>query len=370
MERVLVVWCPEFLEEREDGRGARTFTRVVEAVAAFSPAASPVRPGVCALPTRGPSRYFGGDEQLARLVADTLAGVDALAGEDDPAGRARIGVADGLFPAVLAAQAAEDGPVVVPPGKSAAFLAPWPIEALDQPELADLLRRLGIRTLGDFAALPARHVLGRLGTVGVVCHELAGATRSEPPGYRAAPRRQPGETSASQVGFWGGAAESEARAERVLWRLQQLVHPEEMVVGRLRGGRGPDERARLVPWAGRKLEPRPAGPSTGGAPWPGRLPSPAPAVLFEQPLPASLVDPDGAEVEVTAAGLTSAVPCRLSVAGGRWQAATAWAGPWPSDERWWSVRRRRARMQLVTETGRAYLLVREGAGWWVEGAYD
>lgn len=367
MERMVVIWCPGLLEEQDDGRAARTFARVVEAAETFSPAAFPVRPGVCALPTRGPSRYFGGDERLARLLADAVAGIDDLNGQG------RIGVADGLFAAVLAARTAEGGPVVVDPGGSAAFLAPWPVEVLDQPELADLLRRLGIRTLGAFAALPTRHVLGRLGNGGVICHELAGATRSEPPGYRVAPHRPPEEVAVSQAGFWGETAESEARAERTLWRLQQWVDPETMVVGRLRGGRGPDERVRLVPWAGRRtVEPGPTGPNAGGEPWPGRLPSPAPSVVFERPLPASLVDPGGAEVEVTATGLTSTVPYRLSVAGKPWQTATDWAGPWPSDERWWSVRRRRRRahMQLVTETGRAYLLVREGTGWWVEGIYD
>ena len=35
--------------------------------------------------------------------------------------------------------------------------------ALDRPELTDLLRRLGLRTLGDFAALPAADVLARFG---------------------------------------------------------------------------------------------------------------------------------------------------------------------------------------------------------------
>ncbi len=380
MDRLLVIWCPGLLEEQEGGRVARAFARVVEAAAAFSPAASAVRPGVCAVPTRGPSRYFGGDDQLARLLAGALA-APAGPGPTDPDlaladGRARIGVADGLFAAVLAAQAAEDEPVVVPSGESATFLSPWPVETLDRPELADLLRRLGIRTLGAFAALPTRHVLSRLGTDGAACHEVAGGRRSELPGYRVAPPRRPvdtGSSATSQVGFWGEAAQAEARAQRVLRRLEQLVDPEGMVVGRLQGGRGPKERARLIPWAGRKPASGPPGAGTNdNEPWPGQIPSPAPAVVLERPLPAALVGPDGTEVQVTAVGLTSTPPCRLSVAGGPWQAATAWGGPWPVDERWWAPRqrRRRARMQLVTETGMAYLLVREGAGWWVEGAYD
>ncbi|HAM02220.1 MAG TPA: hypothetical protein DCQ30_08350 [Acidimicrobiaceae bacterium] len=372
MERLLVVLCPELLEEQEDGRAARTFAGVVEVVESFSPAAGAVRPGVCAVPTRGPSRYFGGDVRLAGLVRTALSRTDTALGRVE----GHIGVADGLFVAVLAARAAGDEPVVVPAGASARFLAPWPVEALERPELADLLRRLGIRTLGAFAALPTRHVLGRLGTQGSVCHELARGMRSELPGYRLVPRPHPataatGDGSAGaqvrQAGFWGEAAEAEARAERALGHLEQLLPPDGVAVGRLQGGRGPAERARLVPWGGRRLDP--AGP--GPEPWPGQLPAPAPASVLAR-VPASVVDGRGAELEVGPSGLPSAPPEQLSVRGGPWQPVTAWAGPWPVDERWWSrrKRRRRARMQLVTSCGMAYLVVREDAGWWVEGAYD
>ena len=369
VERLLVVWCPELLEEREDGRAGRAFAQVVTAARAYSPSAEAVRPGVCAMPTRGPSRYFGGDETLACRV-----GTDPAMGEIER----RVGVADGLFAAVLAATAAVDGPVVVPPGGSAGFLAQWPVEVLHRPELADLLRRLGIRTLGAFSALPTPLVLGRLGVEGVACHEVAGALRGELPGYREgagragdATARTPatGRTPATaQPGFWGEKAAAEARAEQVLERLGRLLHPEEVVVGRLQGGRGPAERARLVPHAGRRLGP--AGP--GPEPWPGRLPAPSPVLVLQRPLPAELLDDDGAEVRVTAGGLASGPPWRLSVDGGQWQEVAAWAGPWPIDERWWSRggHRRRAYVQLVTDRSRAYLLVRNGRRWWVEGAYD
>jgi hypothetical protein len=377
LERLLVVWCPDLAEEQEDGRGARAFDRVVEAARAYSPAASAVRPGVCAMPTRGPSRYFGGDEALALRVRD-----DPALGDVEH----RLGVADGLFAAVLAAHAAGDGPVVVPPGASAAFLAPWPVETLDRPELADLLRRLGVRTLGAFAAMAPRQVLGRLGADGAACHEVAAAVRGELPGYRAATAitRAPAAGSLpagslpagvppagappAQPGFWGEKAAAEARAEQALERLGRLLGPEEVVVGRTQGGRGPAERARLVPYAGRRLAPGAPGPE----PWPGRLPAPSPALVLERPLPAQLVDDDGAEVRVSFAGLASGTPWRLSVDGGPWAEVVAWAGPWPVDERWWSHRgrRRRAYLQLVAEGSLAYLLVRGGGRWWVEGAYD
>ena len=370
MERLLVIWCPELAEEQEDGRPARAFARVLGAAAAFSPVVQQVRPGVCAVPTRGPSRYFGGDERLAAGVTAALS--EATRPEDGTEQPARVGVADGLFAALLAARAADDGPLVVAPGASAGFLAPWPVESLGRPELADLLRRLGIRTLGAFAALPRGHVLARLGAEGALCHAVARGDEGELPGIRAASRMRPadgdGPAAFRQPGFWGGAAAAEARAEQAVARAVELLHPEAVVVGRLQGGRGPAERARLVPWAGRRLD----GTGPGTEPWPGQIPSPAPVVVLDRPLPAVLVDARGDAVAVTADGLAGAAPARVSVSGGPWCAVRAWAGPWPADERWWSgrARRRRARMQLVTDTGRAYLLVRERGGWWVEGAYD
>ncbi|MCQ0010654.1 hypothetical protein [Actinomadura madurae] len=70
--------------------------------------------------------------------------------------------------------------MVVPEGGAAAFLAPYPPAVLDRPDLADLLRRLGIRTLGDFAALPSGHVAGRFGADGALAHRLARGEEPRP----------------------------------------------------------------------------------------------------------------------------------------------------------------------------------------------
>jgi protein ImuB len=50
----------------------------------------------------------------------------------------------------------------------------------------------------------------------------------------------------------------------------------------------------------------------------------------------------------------------------------SWGGPWPSDEHWWDpvLRRRRARIQVLLEDGRAYLLALEQGRWCLEGRYD
>ncbi|HEX6312800.1 MAG TPA: DNA polymerase Y family protein [Acidimicrobiia bacterium] len=159
---------------------ARAFERVARAVEAFTPRLVLERPGRLSFPTRGPARYFGGDESLAGRVLAAVGAVDVL--------DARMGVADGAFAAELAARTTEPGTArVVEPGESPPFLAGWPVAALGDPDLADLLVRLGLRTLGDFTALPAPAVLARFGPVGARAHRLAsgldelGAPPAEPP---------------------------------------------------------------------------------------------------------------------------------------------------------------------------------------------
>src|SRR4029077_17930150 len=140
------------------------------------------RPGLLTFPTRGPSRYFGGDGALAERGRAAVRAVGAPAARGAVGGgrvgvpRARGGVADGRFAARCAARTASpDAGGVVEPGATPAFLAPWPVAALGggRAALSDLLVRLGLPTLGAFAALPASAVLARFGTAGVRAHRLA-----------------------------------------------------------------------------------------------------------------------------------------------------------------------------------------------------
>jgi len=78
----------------------------------------------------------------------------------------RVGIADDRFTAWVAAadgghhgDAWEHAVVTVPRGGSAAFLAPRPLALLSiAPEVQHMLEALGVRTLGQFAALPAPSV--------------------------------------------------------------------------------------------------------------------------------------------------------------------------------------------------------------------
>jgi hypothetical protein len=363
MERLVVVCCPELLEEGPRGEEARRFSRVVTRAAELCPWTHPVRLGVCALPARGPARFFGGEQAVVARLA-------AAVGEE-----AAIGVADGLFAAVLAARAE----LIVPAGSAADFLASWSVATLARPDLAVTLQRLGITTLGQLAALPAASVSDRFGADAALCHAVARGESGELPGLRDRgierrlrvargedPDRGDAPPPPFQPGFFGGASEADRRAAHAFVKVQERLGVEAVVLGRVQGGRDPAAQSVLVPWG----SPDATSPVGAGAPWPGQLPPPAPTDVLRVPRRAEVVDADGRAVAVSGRGLLGAPIDRLSVDEGPWQAVTGWAGPWPVTERWWAVRRRTARLQVVTEDGVARLLRTERGRWWVEALYD
>jgi protein ImuB len=164
---VLVLRCPDWHTDADapdaSGEAARAFEPVVAIIEAFCPQVEVLRPGLAAIAARGPARYFGGEAALAAKLAESV----SLHGYS-----CQVGVADGLFAADLAAQSGPGG-LLVPPGETQQFLAGIPVAALGIPELADLLPKLGIRTLGEFAALPAAEAGSRFGAQGAIAHRLA-----------------------------------------------------------------------------------------------------------------------------------------------------------------------------------------------------
>ncbi len=166
--------CPALAVLAADpDRDARAFEPVVAAVETLAPGVEVVRPGLVAVPARGPARYFGGEPAVAERIVDVVTAHTGV--------QCRIGIADGLFAATLAAHR----DLLVPPEGSAGFLAPLSIAelhqhsagvdraAVDRTALVDLLHRLGLRTLGAFAALPVDDVASRFGLDGVRAHRLA-----------------------------------------------------------------------------------------------------------------------------------------------------------------------------------------------------
>jgi protein ImuB len=173
--------CPDLaVLARDPDREARLFEPVVAALEALTPRIEVSGSGMAGFPTRGPSRFFGGDHTLAHQMLAVVQPVLARRGD------ARIGIADGIFAARLAAGStrSREGPVVIEPGEAAAFLSDLPIDTLDLPDLVSVLRRLGLHTLGAFAALPAVDVVGRFGQEGQLAHRLARGDDDHPPDLR------------------------------------------------------------------------------------------------------------------------------------------------------------------------------------------
>lgn len=168
--------CPELVVLPYDpALDAHAYEPIVTAVEAMTPGVQVVRPGTCAIRARGPSRYYGGETEAGIAVSDRLADLDLP--------DSRIGIADGPFAAEQAARATirgDDRIRVIPGGAAAGFLAPLPVEVLGEPDLASLLRRLGLRTLGAFASLSPTDVLARFGPEGAFVHRLACGLDGQP----------------------------------------------------------------------------------------------------------------------------------------------------------------------------------------------
>ena len=455
--RIMVVRCPQLCGPADARAAAQMFERVLAAVTRFCPGVEAVEPGVCAFGARGPSRYFGGETALARRIIAAVADLGL---------QSRVGVADGLFAARLAARG--QGQVrVIPPGRSAEFLARYPVGVLADQDLAGLLTRLGLRTLGDLAALPFGDVAGRFGAAGEAAHRLAGgygflplAVRPSAEDLSVACEFDPPEALAEPVVFaakalaermhdglaarglscvrvqvraaWADGRESRrlwrhdgflsaaAVANRVRWQLDgwhpaahdgepgtggiavlrlvpdqvvratghqlalwgEAVVSDQVARAAMRvqamlghaavlrpvhdGGRNVGEQVTHVPF-GEKREPRRA----VAQPWPGRIMGAAPGVVYPYGREADVTDHAGRAVTVTGRCVISAEPARLAIDGEPVRHVTGWAGPWPLSERWWDpvAARRRARFQLLTGDGRAWLAAVQDGRWLIEAGY-
>ena len=470
--------CPEVCVLTHDpARDARAFEPIVAAVERFGPRVEVVRPGLCVMAARGPARYFGGENALRTKMAEAIdeaisAQRTHVLHEDD---RTRVGIADGPFAATLAATRGR----IIEAGGSRDFLAPFPIRVLDDPALCDLLMRLGITTLGAFAALDRTRVVARFGIDGEIAHRLASADddrllepRQTPPDLTVARELDPpakrvditmfagknaadelaadlasrglacakleievvtehgeertrmwryssaftstaiaervrwqlegwladgaqpsggiehirlrphdvGPATGIRVGFWDRRGEVSDRVRRAIARVQGSLGPAGAKHAVLQGGRHPSEQVALIPWGDPVEASRPGlpGARTAAGPievempvWPGRLPSPSPALVFDRPRRTDVTGTDGAAIDISGRFVLSSPPARVRMHGG-WQDVVAWAGPWPLDERWWDAgaHRHRVRFQVALADGTAHLLVNEGGRWFVEATYD
>lgn len=155
--------------QRDLATEARLFEPILAALDDITPRVEVEHPGWCSFATRGPSRYFGGDEAMGNRVASVVA--QALKHTAIPT-NVQVGTADTRFAARLAARLAAPSSVI-PLDSSPSFLAPLSIAHLDSPELVGVLRRLGLHSMGAFAELPAADVLARFGAEGLDAYQRA-----------------------------------------------------------------------------------------------------------------------------------------------------------------------------------------------------
>ncbi len=147
-------------------RDAQAFEAIVTTLLVAVPRLEVSEPGLCTVPVAGPSRYYGGERELTTHLLNLW--------PESSGQTPRIGIADSRFGAYCAAQTARERTgEIVPTGRTQEFLAPFPISTLGIEELTTLSRRLGIHTLGQFAALPTRAVLSRFGSSAALSHALA-----------------------------------------------------------------------------------------------------------------------------------------------------------------------------------------------------
>ena len=356
------------------------------------------------------------------------------------------------------------------------------MSVLADQDLAGLLKRLGLGTLGDFAALPARDVASRFGDAGECAHRLARGLDSRPLAARPPPADlsvaqefDPPEARAEPVVFaakalaeqlhaglaargltcvrvqvratWADGRESSRLwrhdgllsaagvADRVRWQLDgwRPAPSEGAPAGRAPGDGAPTlsstpraasrrcgwrpisssappgsssrcggRRSSATGWPGPPCGCRPCSgtrrccvPVIGGGrdfadqvtpvpfgekreprlaadqPWPGRVIGAAPGVVYPAAREAEVTDDAGEIVTVSGRCVISAAPARLAVPGEPPRRVTGWAGPWPLSERWWdpAAARRRARFQLATDDGRAWLAVVQDGRWLIEAGY-
>lgn len=195
-EREAQVRCPGLeLHAHDPAVDERHFRGVLSAIERIVPGVEPVRPGLCLMRARGPARYFGGETEAAAEILGAM--------ERFGIAEARIGIACGRFAAEQAARASSSDPHVAAPSRGArivgadltsAFLGGLPVERACDERLSEVLRGLGIRTLGALTALPEAAVAERFGPAGVTAHRLAsGAEPGPAPAADVSPRTPPPE---------------------------------------------------------------------------------------------------------------------------------------------------------------------------------
>ncbi len=359
MERLLAIWIEALSEEAPDGSTLRDHLALFDALSVLCPFTESVRLGLFVLPIRGPSRFFGGEAAVMGSVRSTVV---ELTGHV-----VSLGIADGLFCAEECARRN----LVLEPGATASFRRALPLSVLGRKDVATTCQRLGLHTVGSFADLDVARVAERFNKHALVLHRVARGELFELDGQRdlklerrLRQLRGEGERHDEQLGFFGSRGAGDDRADAAAHRVRRRLGVDAVVVASLRGGRVPEDRATLVPWGSPKSALRDV------APWPGQMRAPSPATTLNRPVAVQLRDGNDRPVVMETRGFLSETPATLLFSHQLRREVIWYAGPWPLVERWWSLNRRRAHVQVLLVSGEALLLTAESSRWWLAGIYD
>lgn len=151
-------------------RDGRVFLSITEGLDAVAAHIEVVRPGLVLIDAQAANKFHDGEDKAAEKCIDAVArqGVDCFAG-----------IADDISTAIIAARTG----AVVPIEKSREFLHTQPTSLLRaEPSLGCvakdvlLLEKVGLKTLGDVAAIEAAAMVNRFGPLGLRMHQIATAT--------------------------------------------------------------------------------------------------------------------------------------------------------------------------------------------------
>jgi DNA polymerase-4 len=167
--RTALQLCPDGVFLPVDGAKYQRVSReVMSVLRRFTPAVEQVSIDEAFLDVAGSEALFGPAPEIARRIkAEVVATVQLTVS---------VGVATTKLVAKVASDLRKpDGLVVVQPGEEAAFLAPLEIRRLwgIGPKTAERLHGLGIRTIGELAALPPETLARALGDHGATLHDRA-----------------------------------------------------------------------------------------------------------------------------------------------------------------------------------------------------
>ena len=161
--------CPHAAFVSNDFEAYLHFSKKIrEIFLSFTPLVEPLSLDEAFLDVGGSRRLFGDPEQIAAQIKARVADLGL---------GSTVGVAPNKFLAKLASAAGKpDGLLVVPADRIFEFLHPLPIGALwgVGPQTSEALRKLGLKTVADVAALPRRTLERAVGdSLGAHLHHLA-----------------------------------------------------------------------------------------------------------------------------------------------------------------------------------------------------